>query len=36
MNFFPLECPVWSEDQDFFGTGVATWVTATVEVFLRD
>ena len=31
-----LECPIWSEDQDFFGTGVATWVTATVEVFLRD
>jgi predicted nucleic acid-binding protein len=30
-----LECPVWTEDQDFFGSGVATWTTATVERFLR-
>lgn len=31
-----LECPVWTEDQDFFGTGVATWTTQTVERYLRD
>lgn len=30
-----LGCPVWTEDQDFFGSGVATWITATVEVYLR-
>lgn len=29
-------CPVWTEDRDFFGTGVATWRTATVEVYLGD
>jgi predicted nucleic acid-binding protein len=29
------ECPVWTEDQDFFGVGVATWRTATVERYLR-
>ncbi len=31
-----LECPIWTEDQDFFGSGVATWTTATVERFLRE
>ncbi|MBV5272625.1 MAG: hypothetical protein JZU52_02935 [Lamprocystis purpurea] len=30
-----LDCPVWTEDQDFFGTGVPTWATATVEIYLR-
>lgn len=30
-----LTCPVWTEDQDFFGAGVATWTTATVEIYLR-
>jgi predicted nucleic acid-binding protein len=30
-----LDCPVWTEDQDFFGSGVATWTTATVEHYLR-
>lgn len=29
-----LECPVWTEDQDFFGSGVATWTTDTVTVYL--
>ena len=23
-----LDCPVWTEDADFFGTGVATWTTS--------
>ena len=30
-----FDCPVWTEDKDFFGSGVATWTTATVEIFLR-
>lgn len=30
-----LECPVWTEDRDFFGSGVATWTTATVELYLN-
>ena len=29
-----LECPVWTEDQDFFGSGVATWTTGTVTLYL--
>ena len=29
-----LECAIWTEDQDFFGTGVATWTTATVQRYL--
>ena len=31
-----LECPIWTEDQDFFGCGVATWTTRTVEIYLRN
>jgi len=27
---------VWTEDSDFFGTGVATWTTANVELFLKN
>lgn len=29
-----LGCPVWTEDADFFGTGVATWTTDRVELYL--
>ena len=29
-----LNCPIWTEDQDFFGTGVATWTTSTVSLYL--
>jgi predicted nucleic acid-binding protein len=29
-----VDAPVWTEDQDFFGSGVATWTTATVELYL--
>jgi predicted nucleic acid-binding protein len=29
-----LECAIWTEGQDFFGTGVATWTTATVQRYL--
>jgi predicted nucleic acid-binding protein len=31
-----LNCPIWTEDRDFFGTGVATWTTASVELFLAE
>jgi predicted nucleic acid-binding protein len=31
-----LDCPVWTEDQDFFGSGVATWTTNRIELYLRD
>jgi predicted nucleic acid-binding protein len=31
---FILECPIWTEDRDFFGTGVATWTSERVEIFL--
>lgn len=30
-----LNCPLWTEDQDFFGTGIATWTTGNIEVFLN-
>ena len=30
-----LDCPVWTEDRDFFGSGVATWGTNNVELYLR-
>ena len=30
-----LTCPIWTEDRDFFGVGVATWTTAHVEIFLK-
>lgn len=31
-----LNCPIWTEDRDFFGTGVATWTTALVELYFAD
>jgi predicted nucleic acid-binding protein len=29
-----MNCPIWTEDKDFFGTGVPTWTTATVQIYL--
>ena len=29
-----IGCPVWTEDADFFGTGVATWTTDRVGLYL--
>ena len=29
-----LECPLWTEDADFFGAGVATWTTDRIELLL--
>ena len=31
-----LECPIWTEDQDFFGCGIPIWNISTVELYLRD
>ena len=30
-----LDCPIWTEDRDFFGCGVATCTTDRVEIYLR-
>ena len=29
-----LDCPIWTEDQDFFGTGVPIWTSDRVEIYL--
>lgn len=29
-----LGCPVWTEDADFFGTGVATWTSDRIGLYL--
>ena len=31
-----LSCPIWTEDTDFFGAGVATWTTDRVELLLQE
>ena len=33
-NALALECPIWTEDNDFFGAGVPTWTTDRVEIYL--
>jgi predicted nucleic acid-binding protein len=30
-----LGCAIWTEDTDFFGTGVAVWTTNRIEIFLK-
>ena len=30
-----LGAPVWTEDRDFFGSGIATWTTDRVELYLQ-
>jgi predicted nucleic acid-binding protein len=30
-----LDLPIWSEDQDFFGSGIATWTTNRIELYLH-
>jgi predicted nucleic acid-binding protein len=30
-----LGCGIWSEDTDFFGTGVAVWTSNRIEIFLK-
>ena len=29
-----LDSPIWTEDRDFFGVGIATWTTNLVELYL--
>ena len=31
-----LGAPIWTEDKDFFGSGIATWTSDRVETYLRD
>lgn len=31
-----LNAPIWTEDKDFFGTGIATWTTDRIELYLCD
>ena len=33
---FALSCGIWTEDTDFFGTGVAVWTSDRVEIFLKE
>ena len=30
-----IGCPVWTEDTDFFGTGVPIWTTDRVELYFQ-
>ena len=30
-----LNCPIWTEDADFFGAGIATWTTDRIHLFVR-
>jgi predicted nucleic acid-binding protein len=29
-----LDCPIWTEDTEFFGCGVATWTSGSIDIFL--
>jgi len=31
-----LGCPIWTEDTDLFGCGVATWTSDRVRMFLQE
>ena len=30
-----LDLPIWTEHQDFFGSGIATWTSDRVELYLQ-
>ncbi len=30
-----LNYPIWTEDRDFFGAGIPTWMTQTVDLYLK-
>lgn len=30
-----LNCPIWTEDADFFGVGIATWTTDRIHLFVK-
>jgi len=29
-----LDCPIWAEDKDFFGSGMSIWITDRIHLFL--
>ena len=31
-----FDCPLWTEDKDFFGCGVAVWTTKRIQYFLEN
>jgi predicted nucleic acid-binding protein len=31
-----INAPIWTEDRDFFGSGIATWTSDKIEIYLRD
>lgn len=31
-----LHCPIWTEDKDFFGCGVAIWTSDRIKIFLTE
>lgn len=31
-----LNAPIWTEDKDFFGSGIATWTSDRIEIHLRN
>lgn len=31
-----FSCAIWTEDTDFFGTGIAVWTSDRVEIFLKE
>lgn len=31
-----IDAPIWTEDKDFFGSGIATWTSNNIELYLRD
>jgi predicted nucleic acid-binding protein len=31
-----LNCPIWTEDTDFFGTGIAIWTTDRVQLYITE
>ena len=31
-----LNCPIWTEDKDFFGSGMSIWTTDRVHIYLEE
>ncbi len=31
-----IDAPICTQDQDFFGSGIATWTSNKIELFLRN
>jgi predicted nucleic acid-binding protein len=31
-----IDAPIWTEDRDFFGSGLATWTSDKIELYLRE